>query len=131
MSYLHKCNCGNEFEVSHEEDICHCEMCSEPSCNECSHVCENPNHTVDDTGCEKCMFYDKQLQMWFCSEDCRQEVIDPYGYLKVAKENIKNAGLAIFESVKALEEAALTGNGGKIAEAKAMLETAATLYLKE
>jgi len=76
------------------------------------------------------MIFVEDLQEWFCSEDCRMEVIDPYGYLARANKDKQDMSSAILGICTEIDRALRSGDINELYEIKAMLATACEMYLK-
>lgn len=137
MAELISCTCGGELTVrqdfTNDETgaSIYCEHCEKICCSECSHQCESPSHVKNNLGCEACMIYSKDLSMWFCCEECRQDAIDPYGYLGQAEKDKLNMSQAVLEVCKLIDEALSSSSVdlAKFAEVKLFLIKATEMFL--
>lgn len=123
------CTCGREHDVASKDNILHCPICGSICCDECTHVCEGTEH--NDKGCEHCMIYDKDLDKWFCCQDCRWSVIDPFGFLDKANLDKMKMAETVLTVCKMLNDIGSkpTTDVEKVFEAASMLTAAAKLYL--
>lgn len=117
------CECGREHEDEAQLELKDCDVCGEKCCSDCRHVCASPD--CDVMGCEKCMVKTPSqsgqcmFPLWFCSAECLNDEIDPYGLLRHANEARKNMRAALEQYLPLVEPC----------DAVTRIRNAAKLYL--